>query len=230
VYAPNLFWKDVEVVKMLGMYYNIPVYIGQDSRAAAWAEFQAGAGMGFNHVACLTLGTGIGCGLILDQKIHHGGFLSAGEFGHQIVEENGRICNCGRHGCLEAYAGGLAIVKDALRIQGIALLVNKPVGELTVLDVYNLADQGNTEAMQIVESFVKYLGIGMVNLINLVSPEIICISGGISNAPDRLLFNPLTEFIQKRAYPPVSTKVKVVKSTLGDDAPMIGASMLHLSH
>lgn len=229
VYAPNLFWKDVEVVQAIQREYLVPVFIGQDSRAAAWGEYLVGSGKGYNHIACITLGTGIGCGLIVDRKIYHGGFLSAGEFGHQIVEDKGEKCNCGRHGCLEAYTGGPAIIREANKIPNICSLIDKPANELTVSDVFILADQGNPQAIDIVRSFVKYLGIGLVNLINLNSPELISISGGISNAPDHLLLDPLVKFIRNRAYSIVSDKVKIVKSMLGDDAPLIGAAMLFLN-
>lgn len=229
LYAPNLFWENVEVVERVKDYYNLPVYIGQDSRAAVWAEYLAGAGKGFNHIAAITLGTGIGCGLVLNGRIYHGGLAAAGEFGHQIVEINGNKCNCGRTGCLETYAGGLAIVKATAKIAGIEKLLNKPTNEISVPDTFLLAGKGNAEAVKITEAVVKYLGIGMVNLINLTSLELISISGGISNAPDELLFNPLVRFIRERAYPEVAAKIKIVKSTLGDEAPLIGASMLGYS-
>lgn len=229
VYAPNLYWKNVEVVKTIRDYFNVPVYIGQDSRAAVWAEYLVGSGSGYSYIASITLGTGIGCGLVLNGSIYHGGLNTAGEFGHQIVEVNGIHCNCGRNGCLEAYSGGPAILKAALKISNIKSLVCKPENDITVLDVFTLANEGNTDALSIIDSVVKYLGIGMVNLINLTSLELISISGGISNAPDELLFNPLIKFIQERAYPTAAAKIKVVKSILGDDAPLIGASLLHLS-
>jgi glucokinase len=229
LYAPNIFWKDVEVVKKVREHFSIPVYIGQDSRAAAWAEYLVGAGKGYSCISGITLGTGIGCGLILNGSLYHGGLLAAGEFGHQIVEVNGFPCNCGRNGCLEAYAGGLAILKAAMKISGIERLINKPANEISVSDVFSLAGNGNTEALGIIDSVVKYLGIGLVNLINLTSLELISLTGGISNAPDELLFNPLKRFVQERAYPVVANRVKIVKSILGDDAPLIGASLLHLS-
>jgi len=230
VCAPNIFWENVEVVSRIKTHFGLPVHIGQDSRAAAWAEYLFGAGKGFDYIAGITLGTGLGCGMVFKGSIYNGGFNTAGEFGHQIVEVDGNRCNCGGKGCLEVYAGGPALLKSGLQIPDIEVLVGKLINEITVLDIFLLAKQGNPGALACTEKYVKYLGIGLVNLINLNSLELISISGGISNAPDELLFNPLVKFIKERAYPLASEKVKVVKSTLGDDAPLIGASMLYLSN
>jgi glucokinase len=227
--APNIFWKNVEVRKFIQGHYNVPVHLAQDSRAAAWGELLRGAGKGMNQIACITLGTGIGCGLIIDGRIFHGSMNTAGEFGHQIVEDDGPACNCGRNGCLEMFAGGRAILAKTLSIPGITSLTGRKTDEIEVLDLFLLASKKNTRAMAVVNEVVTYLGIGMVNLINLTSPQLIVISGGISNAPDDLLLDPLVKFVRERAYAGIADKVKIVKSTLGDDAPLIGASLLHLA-
>ncbi|MEI8204473.1 MAG: ROK family protein [Bacteroidota bacterium] len=229
LHAPNIFWKNVDVVSPIKKHFQLPVYIGQDSRAAAWAEYLIGVGKGFNYISSITLGTGIGCGLVLNGKIYHGGLNTAGEFGHQIIEADGIRCNCGGIGCLESYIGGPAVLKAGLEIENIEMLTGKPKEEIAVMDIFDLAKKGNAQALEITNSYVKRLGIGMVNLINLTSLELISISGGISNAPDELLFNPLTKFVKERAYSLAAGKVKVIKSTLGDDAPLIGAAMLYLS-
>ncbi len=228
VYAPNLFWTNVEIVKTIGATFPIPVFIAQDTRAAAWAEYIAGAGKGLRSVASVTLGTGIGCGMVLDGKIFNGGLNTAGEFGHQIVELDGRPCNCGRHGCLEAHVGGLAIVREAREtIPGICTLLNKNLLDIEVHDVYKLAQSGNAYALRLTDRVVKYIGMGLVNLINLNSVELISISGGISNAPDHLLLNPLIEFVRARAYQSVAGQVRIRRSSLGEDAPLIGVGLLY---
>jgi glucokinase len=229
ILAPNIFWRNVEVRKVIQHHIDIPVHLAQDSRAAAWGELLRGAGKGMKQIVSITLGTGIGCGLIIDGKIFHGSLNTAGEFGHQIVEVNGLPCNCGRHGCLEVYAGGPALLKQTLAIKDVDKMTGKPSDKIEVLDLFQLAQKGHAMALSITESLVRYLGIGMVNLINLMSPELIIISGGISNAPDELLLQPLSKFIKERAYAGASNAVKVVKSTLGDEAPLIGASLLHLA-
>ena len=167
--------------------------------------------------------------MILDGKIFHGGLNTAGELGHTIVELNGNKCNCGKIGCLEAHSAGLAIVREGKKIPGVEKLINKEASEISVKDVFSLAESGHPDARRITDSVVAYLGIAFVNLINVNSLELISISGGISNAPDELLFNPLKKFIRERAYSAIADKVKLVKSSLGDNAPMIGAALLDIS-
>ena len=228
VFAPNLNWRDFELVKYLQQAFDVPFCISQDTRAAAWSEFLVGAGKGSSGVASLTLGTGIGCGMILNGSIFHGALSTAGEFGHMIVELNGRPCNCGRTGCLEAYAGGLAIVRDAKKsIDDISLLVQKDTSDIGAEDVFRLAFKGNVQAREITDRAVKCLGVGLVNLINLNSVEVVSLSGGISNAPDDLLLIPLMKCVQMHAYEVAANSVRVCKSALGEDAPMIGAGLLY---
>lgn len=223
VYAPNLFWRNVPIVPAMQARLPLPICIAQDTRAAAWAEFLVGTARGRRGIAAVTLGTGIGCGMVLDGRIFHGALNTAGEFGHQIVAIDGEACNCGRTGCLEAHAGGLAIVREAKK--RIPELLDK--SDIGVDDVYHLAQQGNPQARQIAEEVVRFIGIGLVNLINLNSLEMICLSGGISNAPRGLLLDPLIAFVRARCYQAVSEKVQIVRSSLGEDAPLIGASLLH---
>ena len=216
IFAPNIFFENIDVKSKIAETFQCPVYLSQDSRAAAWGEYLVGAGRNYANIAAITIGTGIGCGLILDGKIFHGGHNSAGEFGHLIIDPEGPSCNCGRKGCLETYCAGLSIVR-----------AGKKIGDdLTVKDIFNLADCGNTYALEITNQVVHYLGIGLVNLINLTSLEMIAISGGISNAPDRLLLDPLRTFVEERAYSAVARKVIINHSSLGDDAPLIGAALL----
>ena len=228
VYAPNLSWENVEIAKPIQQAINVPVYIVQDTRAAAWAEYLIGAGKGLRGVASVTLGTGLGCGMVFDGRIFYGALNTAGEFGHQIVELDGKLCNCGRRGCLEAYAGGLAILRDTKqRIPEVYELLQKSPSKVGVHDVYQLAQEGNAQARQLTDNVVKYIGIGLVNLINISSVELISLSGGISNAPAELLLDPLRQFIQDRAYVTIADKVRVCRSALGEDAPFIGAALLY---
>lgn len=228
VFAPNIFWRNVEIVKAIRQAFDIPVFAVQDTRAAAWAEYLIGAGKGLRSMASVTLGTGIGCGMVIDGRIFHGALNTAGEFGHQIVQLDGNPCNCGRHGCLEAYAGGLAIVREAKEhIVGVCELLQKAQSEISVHDIFTLAQKGNAQARRLTESVVNYLGVGLVNLININSVELISISGGICNAPEELLLTPLVAFVRNHAYESVADKVRVCKSQLGEDAPMIGAALLY---
>lgn len=229
VFAPNIFAVDVEIVKAIRMVHDLPIYISQDTRAAAWGEYLVGAGKGLSSIASVTLGTGIGCGMVIDGKIYHGALNNtAGELGHQIVEIDGNQCNCGRRGCLEAYAGGLAIVRAAKEsIAELSDLIGRNADSVSVEDVFELARCGNRDAKRITDNVVKYMGIGLVSLVNIIGPELVSMSGGICNAPAELLFNPLVEFVRARAYPTISEMIKICRSPLGGDAPLIGAAMLH---
>lgn len=223
VFAPNIFWRNVPVAPALQSALALPVFVTQDTRAAAWAEVRVGTARGLDSIAAVTLGTGIGCGLILDGRIFHGALNTAGEFGHQIVHLDGEPCNCGRRGCLEAHAGGLAIVREARH--RIPALGAQPA--VSVDDVYRLAQQGHPEARSIAANVVRTIGVGLVNLINLASLQMICLSGGISNAPRDLLLDPLIHFVRTRAYQGAAAKVQIVRSILGEDASLIGASLLY---
>ena len=219
VFAPNIFFENVDVRTKIAQTFNCPIYLGQDSRAAAWGEYRVGAGISHSNIAAITIGTGIGCGLIINGKIFHGAYNTAGEFGHQLINPDGYKCNCGRKGCLETYCGGLSILRAGKE-------KFKDVNIQAVKDVYDLAEAGNDDALAITNNVVLNLGIGMVNLINLTSLELISISGGISNAPDRLLLDPLRAFVEDHSYSTVSKKVKIVHSPLGDNAALIGAALL----
>jgi glucokinase len=228
VFAPNIFAVNVEATKAIRNYIDVPVYLAQDSQAAAWAEHIVGAGRGHKSVVTVTLGTGIGCGIVLDGKIYRGSLNhTAGELGHQIVEFDGRLCNCGRRGCLETRAAGLAIVRAAIEsIPDLETLLGRGVQSVSVKDVFDLALKGNQQARQIAADVVKYLGLGLVCLINLLSPALITLSGGISEAPAELLFDPLVDFVRRNAYPTMSDAARICRSPLGRDAPLIGVAIL----
>jgi glucokinase len=228
VYAPNIFWNNVAISPAIRQAFGVRVDIAQDTRAAAWAEYLVGTARESRGVAAITIGTGVGCGMVLDGKIFNGALNTAGEFGHQIVELDGVLCNCGRRGCLEAHAGGLAIVRQAIRlIPSIDSILQKNNNEIGVDDVYRLAQEGNESARRLTDRVAMHIGVGVVNLLNLTGVDMISISGGISNAPAELLLDPLVAFVRERAYVGASAKVRICKSALGEDAPMIGASLLH---
>lgn len=217
IFAPNIFMKNVDVKSLLAQKFKCPIYLGQDSRVSAWGEYCIGQKKNVKNMASLTIGTGVGCGLIIYGLLYHGSFNTAGEFGHQLLDENGPQCNCGRKGCLEAICGGRAIVKKA---QDLGLGQN-----LSVKDIYDLAAKGNKQALSITEMVVKSIGTGIVNMANILSLELIAISGGICNAPEYLLLNPLKKFVRDHVYPNIADKMIIMKSNLGDDAPLIGAAL-----
>ncbi|HMR85347.1 MAG TPA: ROK family protein [Niabella sp.] len=227
VYAPNIYWKDVAVTRSVKQNIRKDIFIAQDSRAAAWGEFLVGSGVGYSDIVSITLGTGIGCGMIINGNIYNGGLNTAGEFGHQVIRENDNPCTCGRKGCLETLIGAPAIIKSALKSKTLAKKIGLKDRPVSVSDIYGLAAEGDKEAIEVTGKVVEYLAAGLVNMINIVSPQVICISGGISNAKDKLLLTPLRKAIQHNVYKPVARKVKIVKSVLGSDAPLVGAALLY---
>lgn len=227
VYAPNIFLKNVEIINRLKKSLQKRIFISQDSRASAWAEYLIGVKKQYSNIVSITLGTGIGCGMIIDGKIFTGALNTAGEFGHQIIDVNGRNCHCGKRGCLETLIGGPAILKEALSVKKLKKKLNADGSGASVSRVYDLALKGDKDALLITKYVVRYLAQGLVNLINIISPQFISISGGISGAGDKLLLNPLKKQVKELAYGPVSNKIKIVKSTLGPDAPVIGAALMY---
>ncbi len=227
VYAPNIQWRNVAAVDFLKNHFDKGISIIQDSRASAWGEFQVGSGVGYSDMVSITLGTGIGCGMIIGGSIYHGGLNTAGEFGHHRIRKSTRQCTCGRMGCLETYIGGPAIIKLAIKEKVFSGGLKGMDKAFSVSDVYEQAAEGNERAILVANKVVEYLGTGLLNLINIMSPQLICLSGGISNAPDHLLLNPLMDLLEKEVYEPISKEVRLVKSLLGSDAPLIGAALLY---
>jgi glucokinase len=174
-------------------------------------------------VVCITLGTGIGAGLIVNGKVFHGAFNTAGEIGHMIVQENGLACACGQCGCLEAYASGTAIV-NAVRRAG-----NRTADEIpNTEEVFRRARAGDAEALAAIRIAARCLGVGIVNVVNLLSPNSVILSGGMCEQED-LLISPVRDFVLARAYS-LSVRTpgfRVVKAMLGEDSPMIGAGMIY---
>ncbi len=224
LYAPNLGWRDVRVGDQFRRRLGRTPGLVQDARAAALAECLLGAGRGEPVVICLTLGTGIGAGIILGGKIFNGGLNTAGEVGHMIVQQDGEPCGCGRSGCLEAYASGTAIVRAARKLGK----WNDVPGMDKAESVFDKARAGDGDARGIVERAARYLGIGIVNIVNILSPNVVIISGGMCEQED-LLIRPVREYVAANAYTlTVQTGAfRIVKAALGEDAPMIGAALLH---
>ncbi len=222
VFAPNIGWRDLPFLELINKRLDIESYIGQDTQAAALAELLFGSGRGCENIVCITLGTGVGCGIIINKKIYRGGLNTSGELGHTIVKPKGEKCNCGRQGCLEAYASGPAIVRRAKK-----LVVNRKDhirNELTTQNVFDMARNGNGSAKKIIGDAVEFLGMGLVNILNILSPEKIIISGGMCKE-NELLIEPVKRFVNDRGYPLAAGKVGIEIAKLGEDAPMIGAAM-----
>lgn len=228
--APNLPCLDgFQLASALRAELNLPAILENDANAAAVGEMWRGAARGRRTIACLTLGTGVGGGIILDGKLWRGVNDSAAEIGHMSVDPFAGVhCSCGGQGCLEVYASATAIVRmtrEALCRFPESILQN--VAEISSEDVYRAGKLGDELAREVFSRMGVCLGIGLANLINLLNPEMIVIAGGVANGWD-LFARDMHEQIAKRAFPVPAAQVKIVRAECGDDAGMLGAARLGL--
>ena len=209
--------KNIPLASIFKKYFKKPVAIDNDVNLMALAEWQFGAGRGFKNVFCLTLGTGVGGGMILDNQLYRGEGFSAGELGHVPLNENGPACNCGGRACLETYVGNQSLLVKVRR------LFNNPTMALEA--VARLAGQNNRQALRFWEETGAYIGLGLVSVVNLFNPERIVIGGGVANNWIYFLES-MKATIEERAMKIPGKMVKLVKAQLGEDAGMIGAKVL----
>lgn len=219
-HAPNLGWIDVPFGEYMQEHLDSKLYFAQETHAAVLAEYLFGAGRGCENLACVAIGTGIGCGLILNGKLHRGSFNTAGEFGHIVVVQNGNLCACGRKGCIETYGSG-ASIKRIIKNKNFPGTAGKTTEEL-----FHMALQGNTELCDTIVELVEYIGMGLVGIVNLLSPEKILLTGGLADQ-DELVIQTLKKFVRENAYSIAADRVIVEKAALGKSTPMIGAAMLY---
>ncbi len=231
-YANNLQFYDVPLKEMLEKDLGKEVFMDNDANAAAYGEYVAGAAKGANTAIAITLGTGVGGGVIIDGKIYSGSNFAGAELGHAIIEFDGRPCTCGRKGCLEAYASATALInltreameehKDSVMWQMCENSLDKVSGR-TAFEAMRAGDETGKE---VVALYIRYLAAGVTNIINIFQPDILCIGGGISKEGENLLA-PLREIVSKEVYSRYSKKqTKIVEAKLGNDAGIIGAAML----
>ncbi len=236
VKAPNLErWKDVHLKDVLEEEFGLPVYVGNDCNVAALAEQHFGAGQGVKNLIYITVSTGIGGGIIVDDRLLLGGQGFAAEVGHQTIDVNGPRCKCGNIGCLEALASGSAIARRAVELiekgreTAIAALVGGDLTKVTAEVVNEAARRGDELAIELIQQAGFYIGVGIVNLLHLFNPEMVIIGGGVSKAGD-LLFEPIRSTVRERAMMDLYwEKTPIVPSTLGDDVGILGAVALVLS-
>ncbi|HOR41998.1 MAG TPA: ROK family protein [Atribacterota bacterium] len=236
--APNLpGWTEVPLADIMRKEFPIPIKVENDANAAAWGEKIFGVARGIDELVCLTLGTGIGGGLILCGEIYHGKNFVAGEIGHMVVNKIGPRCNCGKNGCLEAYSSAAGI-RDRIS-KRIASLKSQPDNQ-KFLNIYNLeniglaqifelARQGNMIVKDIVEEAIEYLGIAIISLVNILNPEMVILLGGIANEGEKLL-NPIKEIVFQGAMSSHLPDLKIVLGKLGVFAGVIGAAALLWEH
>lgn len=228
-YAPNLpGFKNIDGISLLKDRLDIPVVWENDANAAALGEFIYGAGRGVSEMMMITLGTGIGSGLILGGKIYHGANGFAGEFGHLTVDPEGPECGCGSRGCAEAYAGTKGIInilKEKLNSGCGSLLDSMDISTITPRDITLAARKGDTTAREVLAQAGKYLGIGFASVINLLNLEKIVVGGGVSKAGD-LIFDSAKVYLKMYSLADTEKEVSIVSAELGNKAGLIGAAYL----
>lgn len=231
--APNIpGWVNVPIAQMIEDEFHIPTRIDNDVRCAALGELKFGAGRGCENFICITVGTGIGSGIVINGKVARGATNAAGELGHIKLQMNGGpICGCGDTGCLEAFASGPAIVAMAQEyIKGgkstkFREMAAVEGGEITPYMVAKAAEEGDPVAKRIFEIVGEYIGIGLTSVINLLNPERVIIGGGVAESGE-LLLGPIRKTIKERAMVVAGNAVEIVPAQLGNSAGVIGASML----
>ena len=228
--APNIpGWVEVPIAEIMEKEFGIPTRVDNDVRCAALGELNYGAGIGCENLICITVGTGIGSGLIINGKLVRGASNAAGEIGHiKLDMTGGPLCGCGDRGCLEAFASGPSIVAMAEEyIKGGKSTKYRELAnpDITPYIVSEAAKLGDPVAKRIFTIVGEYIGIGLASVVNLLNPEKIIIGGGVAAAGD-LLLNPIKESLIKRAMPIAGSAVEIVPAQLGNSAGVIGASLL----
>lgn len=224
-FAPNLKWKGVvPLVDLFKKHFEVPVVLTNDANAAAIGEMVYGNAKGMKHFIEITLGTGVGSGIVVDGNMVYGHDGFAGELGHVILFPGGRTCGCGRKGCLEAYCSAKGIVNTYLEL--LEKEGKEPDGEITPYTISVSAGKGDKTAIRTYEVTGEILGLALSNSVAHTSPEAIFIFGGIANAGD-ILFKPLRESFEKNLLPIYKNKVKILPSGIKEnDAAILGAASL----
>ena len=227
--APNIpGWVNVPIAEIMEKEFGIPTRVDNDVRTATLGELNYGAGVGCENLVCITVGTGIGSGLVVNGKLVRGANNAAGEIGHiKLNMQGGPLCGCGDRGCLEAYASGPSIVAMAEEyIRGGKSTKYRELAnpDITPYIVAVAAKEGDPVAKQIFRIMGDYIGMGLTSVVNLLNPEKIIIGGGVADAGD-ILLDPIRETIAKRAMT-IQREVEVVPAQLGNTAGVIGASLL----
>jgi glucokinase len=207
--------------------------LDNDANCAILGECWVGSARGARHAIGMTIGTGIGGGLVLDGRLHHGAADCAGEIGHMTIDMDGRRCPCGNYGCLEAYASGPAIAMRAIEEirtgleSNLIALAGGSVDDITAQTVFAGAKDGDQVARDVVRDTARYLGAGVANLLNIFNPDLVVIAGGVTQAGD-LLFEPLRREVARRAFRPAVDACRIVPGTLHGMAGVYGAAKAFL--
>ena len=231
--TPNLGWVNMPLRQIIHDRLGLPATLDNDANCAVLGEWWVGAARGARNAIGITIGTGIGGGLVLEGKLYHGASDVAGEIGHTTIETEGRRCKCGNYGCLEAYASGPNIAMRAVEeleagaVSSLPVMVGGDLKKITAQTVYEAAHQGDELALEIVNDTAKFLGVGIANLLNVFNPEVVVVCGGVTLAGDHL-FVPLRREIARRAFKPAVQACRIVPGELINTAGVYGAARVFL--
>jgi len=231
--TPNLGWVDMPLRDRVAKGLGLPAALDNDANCAVLGEHWRGAAQGTRQALGVTIGTGIGGGLILDGRLYHGASDCAGEIGHTTIEMNGRRCACGNYGCLEAYASGPAIARRAVEAvetgaeSSLAALLRRGPAAVTAQMVYEAATAGDALAREVVQDTARFLGAGIANLVNVYNPEVVVVCGGVTQAGDSL-FVPLRREVGRRAFRPAVDVCRILPGALPGTAGVVGAVRVFL--
>ena len=228
VYNNNLNFRNVPVRAEMQKHISLPVYLDNDANCAALAESVAGAAKDAKDSITITLGTGVGSGVVINGKIYSGFNYAAAEIGHTVIMVDGELCTCGRKGCWEAYASATALISQTRKAaeEDPDSLINKITeGRLDKI-VFDAAKQGDETAKKVVDRYIQYIAEGLTNVINAFQPQVVVIGGGVCNEGEYLL-KPMREIVKKGVYSKEEvpqTQIRVAQ--MGNDAGIVGAAML----
>jgi len=231
--TPNLGWVNLPLRQIIHDRLGLPAALDNDANCAVLGEWWVGAARGARHAIGITIGTGIGGGLILDGKLYHGASDVAGEIGHTTIDTEGRRCKCGNYGCLEAYASGPNIALRAVEeieagaVSQLPTLVGGDLSKITAQTVYQAAQDGDDLALEVVNDTARFLGVGIGNLLNVFNPEVVVVCGGVTAAGDHL-FVPLRRETARRAFKPAVAACRIVPGELARTAGVYGAAKAFL--
>jgi glucokinase len=231
--TPNLGWVNMPLSQLIHDRLGLPAALDNDANCAVLGEWWVGAARGARHAIGITIGTGIGGGLIVDGRLYHGASDVAGEIGHTTIDTEGRRCKCGNYGCLEAYASGPNIALRAVEEMEagaesrLRALVGGDLRKITAQTVYQAAADGDELALEVVNDTAKFLGVGIGNLLNVFNPEVVVVCGGVTLAGDHL-FEPLRREVARRAFKPAVSACRIVPGELAGTAGVYGAAKIFL--
>ena len=230
-FCTNLHWHDVPILEEMRKYVDAPVYVDNDATVAGLAEHVAGVSAGVSNSIFVTLGTGVGGGIIMNGKVYSGPHGIASEVGHMITVAGGELCTCGNRGCWERYASATAIIREGRKMAeakpecALAKAVKGDLNQITAKHVFDLAKAGDPDCLALMNWYVYHLCVGLVSLINLYDPEVIALGGGVSHAGEFLL-NAVRAKLPEMVFFKSMPYARVELARMGNDAGIIGAAML----